>query len=163
MDYLIVGREMLVILFAVALLAGFIDSIAGGGGLMTLPALMAVAVPPVQALATNKLQSVGGSFSASLYFIHGREVTLNDQKLTILLTFIGSSIGAILVQYMRADLLWQMLRLLVIGIGLYFLLMPRLGEEDRQRLLGGCRLGWWLEVSVFTTVSLTPVLAPFMR
>lgn len=141
MDCLIVGREMLGILFAVALLAGFIDSIAGGGWLLTVPALMAVGVPPAQALATNKLQSVGGSFSASLYFIRRRAVNLNDQKLTILLTLIGSSIEAILVQYMRADLLRQMLPLLVIGIGLYFLLMPRLGEEGRQRRLGALPFG----------------------
>lgn len=164
MDCLIVGREMLGILFAVALLAGFIDSIAGGGGLLAVPALMAVGVPPAQALATNKLQSVGGSFSASLYFIRRRAVNLNDQKLTILLTLIGSSIEAILVQYMRADLLRQMLPLLVIGIGLYFLLMPRLGEEGRQRRLGALPFGLLAGgVSVFTTVSLAPVLAPFMR
>lgn len=130
MDWFVIGPEMLGVLFAVALLAGFIDSIAGGGGLLTVPALLAVGVPPAQALATNKLQSVGGSFSASLYFIRRRAVNLNDQKLTIFLTLIGSIAGAILVQHMRADVLRQMLPLLVIGIGLYFLLMPRLGEED---------------------------------
>ncbi|MDU7469951.1 MAG: TSUP family transporter, partial [Serratia marcescens] len=116
MDWFVIGPEMLGVLFAVALLAGFIDSIAGGGGLLTVPALLAVGVPPAQALATNKLQSVGGSFSASLYFIRRRAVNLNDQKLTIFLTLIGSIAGAILVQHMRADLLRQMLPLLVIGI-----------------------------------------------
>jgi uncharacterized membrane protein YfcA len=141
MDWFVIGPEMLGVLFAVALLAGFIDSIAGGGGLLTVPALLAVGVPPAQALATNKLQSVGGSFSASLYFIRRRAVNLNDQKLTIFLTLIGSIAGAILVQHMRADLLRQMLPLLVIGIGLYFLLMPRLGEEDRQRRLGTLPFG----------------------
>lgn len=115
MDWFVIGPEMLGVLFAVALLAGFIDSIAGGGGLLTVPALLAVGVPPAQALATNKLQSVGGSFSASLYFIRRRAVNLNDQKLTIFLT--------------------------LIGIGLYFLLMPRLGEEDRQRRLGALPFG----------------------
>ena len=74
-----VSPEMLGILFFVAMLAGFIDSIAGGGGLLTVPALLAVGVPPAQALATNKLQSVGGSFSASLYFIRRKAVDLNDQ------------------------------------------------------------------------------------
>ena len=68
-------------------------------------------------------------------------MNLNDQKLTIFLTLIGSIAGAILVQHMRADLLRQMLPLLVIGIGLYFLLMPRLGEEDRQRRLGALPFG----------------------
>lgn len=142
-----VSPELLGILFFVAMLAGFIDSIAGGGGLLTVPALLAVGVPPAQALATNKLQSVGGSFSASLYFIRRKAVDLNDQKLVIALTFVGSMIGSILVQNIRADILRQMLPLLVAGIGVYFLLTPRLGESDRLRRLsyipfaivaGGC-------------------------
>ncbi len=45
----------------VAVLAGFIDSIAGGGGLLTIPALMAAGMSPANALATNKLQACGGS------------------------------------------------------------------------------------------------------
>lgn len=45
--------------FFVAMLAGFIDSLAGGGGLLTIPALMAAGMPPAQALATNKLQACG--------------------------------------------------------------------------------------------------------
>ncbi len=49
--------EILAILFVVATAAGFIDAMAGGGGLLTLPALLAAGVPPTQALATNKLQS----------------------------------------------------------------------------------------------------------
>lgn len=141
MDGLVLGPELLGILFLVAMLAGFIDSIAGGGGLLTVPALLAVGVPPTQALATNKLQSVGGSFSASLYFVRRRAVYLNTQKLTIFLTLVGSVIGAILVQHMRADILRQMLPLLVIGIGVYFLLTPRLGESDRQRRLSALPFG----------------------
>ncbi|MGL5389301.1 MULTISPECIES: sulfite exporter TauE/SafE family protein [unclassified Serratia (in: enterobacteria)] len=141
MDGLVLGPELLGILFLVAMFAGFIDSIAGGGGLLTVPALLAVGVPPTQALATNKLQSVGGSFSASLYFVRRRAVDLNTQKLTIFLTLVGSVIGAILVQHMRADILRQMLPLLVIGIGVYFLLTPRLGESDRQRRLSALPFG----------------------
>ncbi len=135
MDWFTLGPAVLGILFAVALLAGFIDSIAGGGGLLTVPALLAVGLPPAQALATNKLQSVGGSFSASLYFIRRGAVNLKQQKLTIALTLVGSMLGAILVQYMRADILRQILPLLVIGIGVYFLLTPRLGVVDQQRRL----------------------------
>ncbi|SQI43958.1 Sulfite exporter TauE/SafE [Serratia plymuthica] len=151
-------------MFVVALLAGFIDSIAGGGGLLTVPALLAVGVSPAQALATNKLQSVGGSFSASLYFIRRRAVDLNDQKLTILLALIGSIAGAILVQHMRADLLRQMLPLLVIGIGLYFLLTPRLGESDRQRRLSALPFGLVAGGCVgFMTASSAPAPVRSMR
>ena len=135
MDWLAVSPPVFVLLFCVALFAGFIDSIAGGGGLITLPALLAVGLPPAQTLGTNKLQSVGGSFSASLYFIRRRAVDLGGQKLTIAMTLIGSMTGAVLIQHLQAGLLRQVLPLLVIGIGLYFLLMPRIGEEDRQRRL----------------------------
>lgn len=124
------------VLFFVAVLAGFIDSIAGGG-LLTIPALMAAGMSPANALATNKLQACGGSLSSSLYFIRRKVVNLAEQKLNILMTFIGSMSGALLVQHVQADILRQILPILVIFIGLYFLLMPKLGEEDRQRRLYG--------------------------
>lgn len=121
----------------VAMLAGFIDSIAGGGGLLTIPALMAAGMSPANALATNKLQACGGSISATIYFIRRKVVSLSDQKLNIAMTFVGSMSGALLVQYVQADVLRQILPILVICIGLYFLLMPKLGEEDRQRRMYG--------------------------
>lgn len=141
MDGLLLSGELLTILFFVAMFAGFIDSIAGGGGLLTVPALLAVGLPPAQALATNKLQAIGGSFSSSLYFIRRGVVNINNQKLNIFLTLIGSMIGAGLVQYLDADLLRKVLPLLVIGIGLYFLLTPRLGESERQRRSGALAFG----------------------
>lgn len=119
------------------MLAGFIDSIAGGGGLLTIPALMAAGMSPANALATNKLQACGGSISATIYFIRRKVVSLSDQKLNIAMTFVGSMSGALLVQYVQADVLRQILPILVICIGLYFLLMPKLGEEDCQRRMYG--------------------------
>ena len=94
-------------------------------------------MPPAQALATNKLQACGGSISSSLYFIRRGVVNLADQKLNIFMTFIGSMSGALLVQHVQSDVLRQILPVLVICIGLYFLLMPKIGEEDRQRRLHG--------------------------
>ncbi|MFO5836669.1 TSUP family transporter, partial [Klebsiella pneumoniae] len=64
-----VSPLVLVVLFFVAILAGFIDSLAGGGGLLTVPALMAAGMPPAQALATNKLQARGGSLPATFFFV----------------------------------------------------------------------------------------------
>ncbi|MDU5729987.1 MAG: sulfite exporter TauE/SafE family protein [Citrobacter freundii] len=132
-----VSPLLLGVLFFVAMLAGFIDSLAGGGGLLTIPALMAAGMPPAQALATNKLQACGGSISSSLYFIRRGVVNLADQKLNIFMTFVGSMSGALLVQHVQSDVLRQILPVLVICIGLYFLLMPKVGEEDRQRRLHG--------------------------
>ena len=143
-----VSPLVLVVLFFVAILAGFIDSLAGGGGLLTVPALMAAGMPPAQALATNKLQACGGSLSATLYFVRRKVVSLADQKLNILMTFIGSTAGALLVQHVQSDILKQILPLLVIGIGLYFLLMPKLGLTDAPNAqFLGVYLGLW---GVFT-------------
>lgn len=137
MDWFVISPLLVGLLFFVAMLAGFIDSIAGGGGLLTVPALLSVGLSPAQAIATNKLQGVGGSFSASLYFVRRGAVNLREQKLNIAMTFIGAVAGAILVQHIQVEILRQILPVLLIAIGLYFLLMPRIGEEDRQRRLHG--------------------------
>ncbi len=119
-----------------------------------MPALLAAGMSPAQALATNKLQACGGSLSASLYFIRRKVVSLADQKLNILMTFIGSTSGALLVHtcspiFFAPD---------PADSGhlhrLYFLLMPKLGEEDRQRRLYGLPFALIAGGSVvFTTVS----------
>ena len=77
------GFDLLLILFAVAALAGFVDSIAGGGGLITIPALLWAGISPAQALATNKLQGSFGSFSASFSFIRKGHVDPRDMVLAM--------------------------------------------------------------------------------
>lgn len=159
-----VSPLLLGVLFFVAMLAGFIDSIAGGGGLLTIPALMAAGMSPANALATNKLQACGGSISATIYFIRRKVVSLSDQKLNIAMTFVGSMSGALLVQYVQADVLRQILPILVICIGLYFLLMPKLGEEDRQRRMYGLPFALVAgAASVFTMDSLVRLPDRFTR
>ncbi|GHY70641.1 hypothetical protein VCSRO74_0755 [Vibrio cholerae] len=116
--------EVLGLLFLVAGVAGFIDAMAGGGGLLTLPALLAAGVPPTQALATNKLQSSFGSFSATLYFVRKGVVSLKAMRLAIACTFVGAALGAEAVQYIDATLLTSLIPLLLLGISLYFLLAP---------------------------------------
>ena len=92
-----ISIELIAILFAVAAVAGFIDALAGGGGLITIPALLMTGMPPAMALGTNKLQASGGSFSASLYFIRQKAVNLRQMWFVVLCTFIGSVIGTVLI------------------------------------------------------------------
>ncbi|MWN31601.1 MULTISPECIES: TSUP family transporter [unclassified Gilliamella] len=127
--------DLLILLFLIASLAGFIDSIAGGGGLLTVPALLAVGLPPASALATNKLQSCGGSFSASLYFIRQQMVNLKQQKWAIVFAFVGSAIGTLSVMHIQTEFLKLLLPILTISVGLYFLLSPTIGENDRKSRL----------------------------
>ena len=127
--------QLAVILFFVALVAGFIDSIAGGGGLLTIPALMWAGLPPAAALGTNKLQACGGSFFASLYFVRKGMVDLRSIKLSLICAFIGASIGTILVQMIDAKLLEVVLPFLILAIGCYFLFSKKISEQDRQQVL----------------------------
>ncbi|PSW07259.1 TSUP family transporter [Photobacterium lipolyticum] len=127
--------EIITILFGVAALAGFIDAIAGGGGLLTVPALLAVGLSPAQALATNKLQGSFGSFSATLYFIRNGVVKFSEMRNGIICTFIGAALGAVLVQKIDASVLTAIIPLLLLGISFYFLLAPKsIAEPGESKL-----------------------------
>ena len=103
--------------------------------LITIPALLAVGVPPAMALGTNKLQACGGSFSASLYFIRQKAVNIKQVWLLLLITFIGAVCGTILIQQVDASIIKKILPFLILAIGIYFLLTPKLGDEDRKQRL----------------------------
>ncbi|MDE1314665.1 TSUP family transporter [Vibrio aestuarianus] len=148
----------------VASAAGFIDAMAGGGGLLTLPALLAAGVPPAQALATNKLQSSFGSFSATWYFVRNGMVSLKEMKLAIACTFIGSACGAELVQHIDASLLTSLIPILLISISLYFLLAPQTkAVQGNPRLSEGLFAFLSVVVWAFMMVFLAPALVLFSR
>jgi uncharacterized protein len=127
--------DTLILLFLFGATGGFVDSIAGGGGLITIPALLAAGMNPVAALATNKAQAMFGSFTASLTYARNGQVKLGNMKWAIIFTFIGSSLGTVAVQYLAVDFLTQMIPLLIALSALYFLFGPRVGEIDRHRYL----------------------------
>ncbi|MGB3495174.1 MAG: TSUP family transporter [Elainellaceae cyanobacterium] len=127
------GVEVAALLFGVAAIAGCIDTIAGGGGLIALPMMLIVGVPPASALATNKLQGSGGTFTASLYFLRKKTVRLRDNWVPILTTFFGSVVGVWLVLQMDSSILAKMIPFLLIVMGSYFALSPNLGAVDSKR------------------------------
>src|SRR5437773_6473721 len=86
------------LLFATGLLAGFVDSIAGGGGLITLPVLLSLGLGPQQALATNKVQSTCGSGSAAWHYARAKTVPLKDCPRGFVLSFLGAALGTVVVQ-----------------------------------------------------------------
>ena len=129
------GMDILGLLFAVAFVAAFIDAIAGGGGLITIPALLMAGMPPAMALGTNKLQAFGGSLSASLYFLRKKAVNLREFGFILFMIFIGSVIGTLLIQSIDSSLVKKGLPFLILAIGLYFLFTPQLGENDKKQRL----------------------------
>ena len=95
----------LLFLIGVAFAAGTIDAIGGGGGLLTVPSLLAVGLPPHFALGTNKGQSVFGSFTAIFRYAHAGLIDRRAARITAPAGFLGSFAGAALVSFMRPDVL----------------------------------------------------------
>ena len=119
-----------VLLCGAAFCAGTIDAIAGGGGLITLPALLAVGLPPHEALGTNKGQSVFGSFAASLRYRHAGLLDGATTRIAFPLGFLGSVVGAVIALWIRPDVLRPIvlaLLVLVAGIIASGRLRPREG------------------------------------
>lgn len=88
-----IAWPMFVIVCPLAFLAGFVDSVAGGGGLISLPAYYLAGLPPVLAAGTNKLSACLGTLAASGRFIAGRQVNGVVALLAALGAFPGSWLG----------------------------------------------------------------------
>ncbi|WP_027590349.1 TSUP family transporter [Pseudomonas sp. RL] len=126
------------LLVAVAFLAGFIDAIAGGGGLLTLPALLTAGLPPHLVLGTNKLCATFGSATASFTFYRRRLFDPGRWWRALLATAVGALFGAWLAHLMPASWLNLMLPVVVFGCALYLLFQrkPREATGDSQAPLG---------------------------
>ena len=123
---------ILLILLAGAFVAGWIDSIAGGGGLITVPLLLGVGMPPHMALGTNKFQSSFGSVTASIRYTRRGAVNLKVCFWGMVWTLVGAALGAWGVQRIRADFLGRIIPALLLLMFLYLLFQPRLGFEARR-------------------------------
>lgn len=131
-------------LFAAAVAAGFVDSIAGGGGIITVPALLAVGLPPHLALGTNKLQASFGSLTAALNYRRGNMFSFRALALGIGFTALGAAAGTVTVQVISADWLKQIIPALLLAIFIYVLCNPDLGDVHKPR-----RMVPWLFYFVF--------------
>jgi uncharacterized membrane protein YfcA len=123
------------VLTATAVLTGFIDAVAGGGGLIMLPALLFSGASPIQALATNKLQSVFGTAVATRNYARAGLVNWRDHKLAMVLVFIGATAGVLLVQTVEAAVLSLIIPLLLVAVAVYVLVSPRMTDEDAHQRL----------------------------
>lgn len=126
---------VLLALAGVGLLAGFVDAIAGGGGMIALPALLSAGLPPVAALATNKLQSVFGTGMAAFTYWRRGFINLPALIPAIALTYAGSFCGALIVKQIDTSLLNIAVPIALIGIALYFLFAPNLSDVDKAARL----------------------------
>lgn len=133
--------QLLLLLFAAAVFAGFVDSIAGGGGLITVPAMLIAGIPPLQTLGTNKVQSIFGSGSATLAYARKGHVQLREQLPMALMAFGGGAIGAALATIMPKQVLGLVMPFLLIAIALYFAFKPNLNDVEKHRRMSAFVFG----------------------
>jgi uncharacterized membrane protein YfcA len=120
----------LIVLALVGFASGFVDAIAGGGGLLTVPALALAGLDPVAAVATNKLAGVFGTGSATLAFARAGKIEANMAP-AALSACIGAALGALALPYAPRALLSLALPFVLIAVALYFAISPSLGEGQR--------------------------------
>ena len=107
------------LLCAVALAAGFIDAIAGGGGMLTVPALLTAGLPPHLTLGTNKLAASFGSLTASVTYFRKQLFNPRFWAASILTTGLGALIGTLVVAYLSIEFLNKLLPVVIILVACY--------------------------------------------
>jgi uncharacterized membrane protein YfcA len=143
--------ETIALLFFAGLSAGFIDAIAGGGGLISVPALLWAGLPPQIALGTNKMQSTWGTLMAVRKYAKAGLVSWPQVRLTVLITFVSAMVGAWVVMLISNAVLKMIVPWMLLGIAVYVLLSPGLGKTAvKARLslgafacLAGSMLGFY--------------------
>jgi uncharacterized membrane protein YfcA len=130
------GPESYLLLTGVAFVAGFIDAIAGGGGLLTVPAMLSAGIPPIATLATNKLQSSFSSGTATWSFGRKRMIDWRAYWPQVVVIFLLSGIGAWTVQSIRTAALDLIVPVLLVAVAAYVLLSPRMSDVDAHHRLG---------------------------
>ena len=115
-------------------LAGFVDAIGGGGGLISLPAYLLAGLPMHQAIATNKLSSACGTTLATIRFIKNGLVNLKFAIPSVISAILGSSIGARL-SLLTEESLMENLLFVVLPIAAFIVLNKNLFKDKENRTL----------------------------
>lgn len=107
--------------------AAFIDSVVGGGGLISLPALLMAGLPPLQALGTNKMGSLMGTTTSTLSFLHSGKIDVRLIRYLLPLALIGAVAGVLVVRQIPSHFLRPLIVIMLIAVMLYTLFKKELG------------------------------------
>ena len=128
LNELIAGCDLsstnLLLLIIAAFVAGFIDAVAGGGGLLTVPAMLSTGLPPHLVLGTNKLAATFGSITSSYTFYRNKLFDPLFWQVSFWATCIGALIGTILVHFLDASILNKILPIFIGFSAVYTLFNP---------------------------------------
>ncbi|HAF07273.1 MAG: TSUP family transporter [bacterium] len=127
----------LIIILPSIFIAGFIDSIAGGGGLISVPAYLAAGLPPHFALGTNKFSSTFGTLFATITYKQNKMIDLKVAILASIFALIGSALGARTVLFIKPDFLRYILLILIPLIAIFVLIKKDFGMIDKSKSVDG--------------------------
>ncbi|MEC4087526.1 TSUP family transporter [Pseudoalteromonas rubra] len=135
------------LLCTVALAAGFIDAIAGGGGMLTVPALLTAGLPPHVALGTNKLAASFGSLTASFTYYKQNLFNPRFWAASVLATAIGAALGTLLVDSLSIEFLNKLIPVIILLVALYSLFgkMSHSDSIDLPKKTGVLKVKQWLQ------------------
>jgi len=138
------GIEILLLLLGIALVAGCLDTLAGGGGLLVLPALILAGLPPLEALGTNKMQGTMGTATSTLMMLRHKRVSWTTMRPLMLFAFAGSGLGSLVIQFVDTSLLQYLIPLVLFGIAVYFLMSGQLLSKVHPVKLAPTRFRRWI-------------------
>ncbi|MDE5204603.1 TSUP family transporter [Citrobacter amalonaticus] len=164
MDTSFMDFSYFAIMFMVALIAGFINVVSGGGGFLSIGALLISGLPPANALATNKIQALGSSLTSGIYFLRHGHINVQEHKYVFIAAFVGSALGTTLIQFIEPELLRKLLPVLIIAVALYFIFAPQShrAEKEAAGVTVSLFSDWGEGVSVFMTDFSVLALVPFI-
>ncbi|MEV8135581.1 sulfite exporter TauE/SafE family protein [Microbacterium aurantiacum] len=144
-EWLPVSAAALVFLLLAAGIAGWVDAVVGGGGLIQLPALV-IAVPQDVAtpyvLGTNKLSSFFGTLTASWVYLRRIRVQLVLLVPLVAGAFSGSAAGAAVSRFVPREVLTPVVLVAVVAVAAYTFLKPSMGLHHEPRFTGGVAVVW---------------------
>jgi hypothetical protein len=125
MDIANFSIEILTFLFFVGVVAGFLDTLVGGGGLLAVPALLLSGIPPIYVLGTNKFQGSMGTGIATFLLFKKKKLDWNSVKNLMFASFIGSIVGGVIIQFVDTQFLSFVIPIVLIFIAIYFIVSPK--------------------------------------
>ena len=125
MDIANFSIEILTFLFFVGVVAGFLDTLVGGGGLLAVPALLLSGIPPIYVLGTNKFQGSMGTGLATFLLFKKKKLDWNSVKNLMFASFIGSIVGGVIIQFFDTQFLSFVIPIVLVFIAIYFIISPK--------------------------------------
>ncbi len=140
----------IIILSIVGFIAAGFDSIAGGGGILTVPVFLALGIPPHYTLGTNKFAASWGSLTSSLTFLRSRLVYIPLVKYIIPFTFLGAALGVNTALHINQKYLQIIVLIMLSFVSVYTLFKKEIGSKDnfkglnKKRIITGCIIAFTL-------------------